>query len=400
MTKCKMKGWQIEFMKVVFVSNYFNHHQKPFCEAMYRRLGADFRFISTTVMREERRKLGYAQEDFPTYVYLAYENTQCREAACRLINDADVVIAGSAPNDMLAERIRAGKLLLRYAERPYKKKASCIRKAYHFFSWRRKNLFKKKNIYMLCASAYTAEDYASLGMYKKRTYKWGYFPEVKNYDGETLMAEKEPYTLMWCGRFIDWKHPDDAVRLARMLKDHGYDFKLNFVGTGNMEEELHALVKSLDLSDRVNFWGSMPPEQVRRHMEKAGIYLFTSDRQEGWGAVLNESMNSACAVIASHTIGSAPFLIDDGYNGLIYQSGNIDMLFEKVTYLLDHPEEQERLGYRAYSTMQNTWNAEIATERILQLTERMLAGEKSPILFENGPCSKAEKVLKNGRKPS
>ena len=31
---------------------------------------------------------------------------------------------------------------------------------------------------MLCASAYTAKDYASLGMYKNRTYKWGYFPET------------------------------------------------------------------------------------------------------------------------------------------------------------------------------------------------------------------------------
>ena len=34
-------------------------------------------------------------------------------------------------------------------------------------------------------------------------------------------------------------------------------------------------------------------------MEKADIFLFTSDRREGWGAVANEAMNSACALVVS-----------------------------------------------------------------------------------------------------
>lgn len=109
-------------MKVVFVSNYFNHHQKPFCEEMYLRLGEDFAFISTSVMREERRKLGYAQGDSPEYVILAYEGQEQRNIAISLINEADIVIAGSAPNNLLKKRIRAGKLVLRYSERIYRKK--------------------------------------------------------------------------------------------------------------------------------------------------------------------------------------------------------------------------------------------------------------------------------------
>ena len=113
-------------LKVVFVSNFFNHHQKPFSEEMYQKLGQDFSFISTSVMREERKQLGYAQDNHPTYVIHAYEGPQQRNQALALIRDADVVIAGSTPNDMLLERIRAGKLLLRYAERPYKKKPSFI----------------------------------------------------------------------------------------------------------------------------------------------------------------------------------------------------------------------------------------------------------------------------------
>ena len=37
-------------MKVVFISNYFNHHQKPFLAAMFNLLGENFCFIETEPM--------------------------------------------------------------------------------------------------------------------------------------------------------------------------------------------------------------------------------------------------------------------------------------------------------------------------------------------------------------
>ena len=382
-------------MKLVFISNYFNHHQKPFCDEMYQKLGADFTFISTTVMREERRKLGYGQGETPPYVLLSYENEQKRSQAISLINEADAVIAGGVPNEFLLERIKRNQLLLRYAERPFKKPKSCLKKFYHALAFRKRDLFKR-NVYMLCASAYATQDYASVGAYRNRTYKWGYFPAVKAYDVDALLSKKKSNTIMWCGRFIDWKHPDDAIVLARKLKDAGCDFQLNMVGTGEMEAQLHQLAEELHVSDCVHFLGSMPPEQVRAHMESAGIYLHTSDRQEGWGAVLNESMNSGCAVVASHAIGSVPFLLRDGENGAIYQSGDLDMLFDKVKYLLKYPAMQADYGHAAYQTMIDMWNAGVAADRILQLIERLLAGEKHPCLFETGPCSVAKNIKNNG----
>jgi glycosyltransferase involved in cell wall biosynthesis len=40
------------------------------------------------------------------------------------------------------------------------------------------------------------------------------------------------------------------------------------------------------------------------------VFIFTSDRNEGWGAVLNEAMGSGCAVVAADLIGSVPYLIE------------------------------------------------------------------------------------------
>lgn len=366
-------------MKICFISNYFNHHQKPFSNAMSEI--SEYIFIQTEKMEEKRKKLGWG-ENLPVYVA---ENYNCG----KIDITADVYIVGSAPEKIVQQIIKENKLLLRYSERPLKKGMELKKYIPRLIKWNLQNL-KSKHIYMLCASAYTALDYSKFGLFRNRTYKWGYFPQYIVYDVDKLLEEKNTTEILWCGRFIDWKHPDDAIRVAQKLKSDGYKFTLKFIGTGEMEQQLKDMTNQLCIDDCVQFIGSMSPENVRKHMEKAGIYLFTSDRQEGWGAVLNESMNSGCAVVASHLIGSVPFMMKNNKNGLIYRSGDVEMLYKKVKYLLDNPQQQKQLGQVAYKTIMDEWNADIAAERFVNLAQNILDGEKHPDLYASGPCSKAE----------
>jgi glycosyltransferase involved in cell wall biosynthesis len=117
-------------------------------------------------------------------------------------------------------------------------------------------------------------------------------------------------------------------------------------------------------------------------MEDADIYLATSDRKEGWGAVINEAMNSGCAVVADHMMGAAPFLIRQGENGLIYEDGREDKLFRMTERLVTDRQLCRRLGCGAYQTITGEWNAENAAERLLDFCE-----EKK--IVAQGPCSHA-----------
>lgn len=383
-------------MKIVLVSNYFNHHQKPLSEALYSRFGDEYCFIETKAMSEERRKLGYDDAQKPAFLLAGCSNNVITEKAKEIIDNAEVVLTGSAPEEALRRRIRNGKVLFRFSERPLKQGRQLLKYLPRFLRWNYRNP-KGKPIYMLCASAYAAADYRIFGLFHKRAYKWGYFPESVHYeDIKQLLQNKDATSILWCGRFLDWKHPSDAILVAKRLKECGYKFNLKFIGRGEEEELLHKLVEEYALKEYVSFLGSMKPEQVREHMERSGIYLFTSDRQEGWGAVLNEAMNSGCAVVASHEAGSTPYLVKNKENGLIYKSGDTDMLFKKLKYLLDHPGEQKTLGEAAYHTIVEEWNAEIAAERFLKLIESVLSGDKYPDLYESGPCSRAE-VLREKR---
>lgn len=374
---------------VVFVSNFFNDHQKAFSEAMYEIYGENYSFIETSQISDARIKMGMNMPSLPSYAISMEEFVHNRAIYEEMINNAHVVIYGSAPFALVKKRIYENKLTFRYSERPLKKGLEIRKYPIRFVRWH-KWYPNSKSVYLLCSSAYAYADYAKFGLFKRKAYKWGYFPEIKRYeDIQSLIAAKKPSTLLWAGRLINWKHPEMALEIARRLKTQGYDFRLDIIGNGDMETLLNDRISSDGLGDCVHMLGSMQPEQVREHMERSEIFLFTSDRQEGWGAVLNESMNSACAVVASHAIGSVPFLIEDGKNGLIYQDGNLEDLYQKVKWLLDHNDDRCQIAENAYRTMTEQWNAENAAKRLIALSEAILNGEKKSEVFSNGVCSRA-----------
>jgi len=381
-------------MKIAFLTNFLTHHQTPFCNAMYSKLGEDFHLIVTRPTASEQKKLGYNElNDIYPYVIKTYESKDSEEKAFDICECADVVIYGSAPYKYIEKRLNQDKLTFIYTERIFKKGM-----IYALYPPMIKHMLKrftskrKKNQYYLCASAYTAKDINLFTHTPDKFFKWGYFPETRNYDDvDKIIESKEPNSIIWVARYIDWKHPEIAVEIGNRLKRDGYNFKINMIGNGPLLEEIKNKIAEKNLNDQINVLGGIPSDEVRSHMEKSEIHIFTSDRNEGWGAVLNESMNSACAVVANKAIGSVPFLIENNKNGLVYKDGNIDDLYNKVKWLLDNSTERKNLSRNAYSTIVEEWNALKAVDKFIYTSENLLYNTTQPTLFcDYGICSNAE----------
>ena len=382
-------------MKITFFSNYLNHHQLPFCYEMIRLHGSNFKFVATAPTNPKRFSLGYGDINKKyDFVITTYDSVKNYNEAIKLASESDIIIHGSAPEEFIKARLKLNKLTFRYSERIFKK--GFLHKFFKLLTlFKNHTVYKNKNLYMLCASAYTPYDYAAAGAYLNKTYKWGYFPEVIIYDNiEKLIEWKHPASILWVARLIEWKHPEIPIYIANRLKNDGYTFNLNIIGIGEMESQLKNMISKMHLDDCVHMLGSMKPENVRKYMEQSQIFLFTSDRREGWGAVLNESMNSGCAVVASHAIGSVPFLLKSGENGLIYKNGDKDDIYQKVKLLLDNSDLCKKYGINAYKTMANLWTPKTAAERFSNLAKQLLKEDKFPDIYESGPCSKA-KILKD-----
>ncbi|MBP5282821.1 MAG: glycosyltransferase [Lachnospiraceae bacterium] len=363
-------------LKFVFVSNYLNHHQIPFCRAMYERTGGSFAFLQTEPMEEERVRMGWNDEVKEPYLKLFYESP--KECADMVMNASIVLFGGTDEESYIQERLRSGKVVFRYSERLYK---TGQWKAISPRGLRKKYIdhgqYRKSPVYLLCSGAYVPSDFSIIRAYPKKMYCWGYFPEFHPYDVEELLAGKGyqtedggkiPY-LVWSGRMIDWKHPELVIMTAKHLKEKGIRFHLDMIGGGAMEAEIKEKIRALGLEDVISLPGFMKPQEVRERMERADIYLITSDRQEGWGAVANEAMNSGCAVVADHMIGAAPYLIRQNENGMMYQDGDTEMLFGMVEELVKDAGKRASLGRKAYETIRDTWNADAAAERLCGLIE-------------------------------
>ena len=378
-------------MKLTFLSNYFSHHQKYICGHWHRLTDGKFTFVANEEFSLERQKMGWSQDSETEFV--VYSQSESSDRINSLVNDSDVVILGSAPLSMVKERLSSKKTVIKYSERVFKSGYNPLKWPARLITYY-KNYGQYKSMYLLCASAYTAVDYAIHGTFRNKAYKWGYFPETQHYDVAELMKNKKRNKILWCGRFIDWKHPEDALYVASRLNKEGYEFSLDMIGTGELQEKLEREIKEQNLSDSVRILGSMTPQQVRSHMETAGVYLFTSDFNEGWGAVLNESMNSGCAVVANHAIGSVPYLLKNKENGLIYHNDDKEGLYKKVKFLLDNPHYAEDIGKNAYMTIVNLWNAEVAAERFIRFCDEIEKKGRCD-LYEDGPCSKAGIIRNN-----
>ncbi len=384
-------------MKLTFFSNVMSHHQKPFCEEMYQALGDSFRFVVMKNIKEERKQLGYSTYEGEVIPYLinVSHSEENYERAKQLASESDVVIFGSGHPDLLQERLAQNQLTFLYTERLFKRgRLALLRKDI------RKNMevryripSQKSNFYMLSASAFTPYDLSLINSFSHRCYRWGYFPQFLTYEAGELSAKKKHDIprLLWVGRMIDWKRTKDALQVAKKLRDCGYRFQLDIIGTGVLESKLKAYVAKNKLENCVTFLGSMPPEQVRTYMEEANIFLFTSNKREGWGAVLNEAMNSGCVCVANSVIGSAPYLIEDQKNGFLYRGQK--SFYRTVKSLLDHPECWTLVSKAAYQTLERVWNVSTAASRFLESANALLSNRQIPH-YENGPMSKAP-IMKN-----
>lgn len=381
-------------MKIVFISNFLSPHQIQLCDEWVK-LGVKLSFIETLNIDKKTLPTGWKFIGNRDYLvsYDTFINEQ--ERIRKDILDADAVILGSAPKQLLSVRLKSGKLTFIYSERIYKNLKALLKWPYHFLKFRR-IYGRYSNLHLLCASAFSAADYRMVGCFKDKAYKWGYFTKVnEKYTVEAPLSVSTSETLhafMWCARFLKWKHPELPVQMAARLKAKGYKFVLDMYGSGVELENAQKLARKLGVENLISFKGDTPNDEVLNAMREHEIFLFTSDKNEGWGAVANEAMSNGCVLVGSSAIGSVPFLLKDGVNGCIFQSGNIDSLISRVEWLLDHDDERKQIAMNGYNTMKNLWSPKYAAQSFLKLVECLRKGMETP--YEEGPCSKA-KVLRN-----
>lgn len=375
-------------MDVVFYSVVLNHHQAPVADALWELTNQHFIFVELANIGSSKGGL----EDYSNRPYLlrAWESEENHSKAMNFARTADCcVFSGVHSLPYLKERLILGKLSFDMGERWLKQglknifspAISRMLLTYWFRGWRNMPLYK------LCCSAFAKEDQEKLGTYIGKCYKWGYFTKTLEGINVPMKSPSGIVRLMWCARFLKLKHPELPTIMAARLKKKGYSFILDYYGNGEELEPTQKLVEEYNLNDIVRFHGSVPNNQVLEAMSEHDILLFTSNRLEGWGAVVNEALSMGCAVVGSDAVGSMPYLVEDGVNGFSFEEGNVDSLCEKVSWLIEHPIELRKMQERGVLLMRDIWSPQNAAKALLRLIDDLQHGKENSI--SEGPCSNA-----------
>lgn len=377
-------------MFLTFFANRLNSHQTPVSDELYHMTDGNFCFVELCPPNEQSKKGSTIDFSQRPYLLKAWESNEKTEIAKNLALESDVAVFGAESLDYEVLRMKtSAKLSFEMSERWLKRGVlNLLSPRLIKYQWYYHTCFYNKPLYKLCAGAYSANDQYLMHSFKDKCYKWGYFTKVdKFFSPNENNHVGAVVRMMWCARFLNLKHPEFVVLLADRLKKRGVHFIVDMYGDGPVLEQMKALAKSVDVSDVVAFHGAIPNDQVLKAMRDHDIFLFTSDRKEGWGAVANEAMSNGCVLVASNVIGSTPYLIEHRVTGCVFQSGNIDSLESEVLWLIENREEMERIREKSYYIFSKFWTPEHAALSLLQLIDCLMNGEETNIEF--GPCSKA-----------
>ncbi len=369
----------------------------PLCREFLNLDGVEFTFIATTPLPSERARGGYEDMNNQSFVLKAYENNENKKKAEKLIRDADIFLNGDKTR-YTALRLKAGKPAYVVTERYFRDFGKKYRKtaAFRFSSWLYHVVpFKNKNVRYLASSAYLAEDINSYHHVDNPIFKWGYFIDPWDYTPKKSAVVQAPLNLLWVGRLLQWKHPDYAIDLVESLNQKGISCNLKIIGNGPEQASLLAKTKSLGIEGNIKFIDSVSHSKMKEFYSEADIFLFTSDYNEGWGAVLGEALSSGCICFASNQAGSTPYLIRSGFNGYTFDPSSSDALISSVLDFLSSKVDTNEIKNNAVATMREMWSPKNAAIRLLKLDEALNHGKNIP--FSSGPCSKAE-ILSEDRK--
>ena len=372
-------------MRITFFSNFFNAHQLPLALEFDAMNEVDYTFVSLLCVDGIVGRSSL--DDEYSFVLKEYENAEASALAMRHALEDEIVIFGdmAGKEHYVCARAKTGKPFFRYAERLLKRGDSwrfALPKIYR--TWNRFGRYKNANMRVLCASAYTARDLSIFGFPTDKCLKWGYFPQAQIQDQPMDTNNPLPRYKALCSaqRLIPWKRVDLQLHALQRVLVNGFDTHLTIAGDGPERGKLEALSKKLGLTDYVTFLGEVNHTDVLKLMRNNGIFLATSDRNEGWGATINEAMSMGCCVVASEEMGSVPYLIKDGLNGLSYRDNDADSLYKKIEKVLSYPSFASKYGAAAANDINGKWSARTAAKRFFELACDVMGNESFRF-----PCS-------------
>jgi len=177
-------------------------------------------------------------------------------------------------------------------------------------------------------------------------------------------------TFLFSGKFVDKKHPDDAIEALRSLFERGArNLQLLMVGDGPLRPELQRAAEGLPIV----FAGFLNQSQIVRAYAASDCLVLPSDAGETWGLVVNEAMACGLPAIVSDQVGCAVDIVRPEETGAIYPCRDVGRLAACMKEAVDAPERWAEYGKTAKARIESGYCFERVVEGVVSALERVAA---------------------------
>lgn len=139
------------------------------------------------------------------------------------------------------------------------------------------------------------------------------------------------------------------LRAFQQVQRQIIEASLMLVGGGSLHEELRRQVEQMDIPNVV-FTGRVNNSEIIQYLDQADIML-SAPKQDNMPVSLIEAMNAGLFVISSR-VGGVPYMIEDGVNGLLFESDNDKELAEKMIWAVEHQDKVLNMVEEAKQSVQ------------------------------------------------
>ncbi len=150
------------------------------------------------------------------------------------------------------------------------------------------------------------------------------------------------FQIITVGRLHTAKGHDTLIQAVKHLVDAGKSVNLTIVGAGPEFDQLKTLAAELEISDLINFTGSLSENQIIERMQVYDAFVLAS-HAEPLGVVYMEAMAMEVATIGT-SAGGVPEIITNGKDGLLVPPRDDIAIFRALTQLIDNQKLKQQLG--------------------------------------------------------
>jgi glycosyltransferase involved in cell wall biosynthesis len=160
--------------------------------------------------------------------------------------------------------------------------------------------------------------------------------------------ETNSLNLIFVGTIYKRKGIILLIKALKYIKN--MNFTLNIVGTYDKNNKYYRkvikLVKRFKLQNKVNFLGRLSDKDLMERYKYSDIFVFPS-LYEGLGIVLAEAMSFGLPIIAFDN-SAMPYIVKDGYNGILVPNKNTKKMSEAIQKLLQDNLLRAKFSFNSY----------------------------------------------------